>query len=67
LRDRTVTVTMGTPGMLDYEVGRRVASSAGVAHETVDLTSVELDAAALQSVVAESGASSWVLDLLFTG
>jgi len=65
LRDRIVTVTMGTPGTLDYEIGRRVANAAGVAHETIDLTSVELDAAALESVVAESGASSWVFDLLF--
>ena len=65
LRDRIVTVTMGTPGMLDYEIGRRVASAAGVAHETIDLTSVELDAAALESVAVESRASSWLFDLLF--
>lgn len=59
------TVTFGLPGTFDYEIARRVARQAGVAHEAIDLTSVELTMPALESALADSGACSWGFDALF--
>jgi len=37
------TVTFGTPGTWDYEIGQRVAEVAGVKNETIDLTVESFD------------------------
>lgn len=37
-RERIVAVTFGVPGTLDYDVARLVARTAGVRHETIDLS-----------------------------
>jgi len=37
------TVTFGTPGTWDYEIGQQVAATAGVQNYTVDLTSESFD------------------------
>jgi hypothetical protein len=42
VKDKVVTVTMGTPGTFDYEIGRRVARRAEVPHERIDLTQIRM-------------------------
>lgn len=42
LRKNIITVTFGTPGTLDYEIGAYVARKARVYHENIDLTKVEV-------------------------
>lgn len=37
------TFSYGTPGQLDYEIGRKIAESVGVAHEAIDLSQWQLD------------------------
>ncbi|MDI6448179.1 hypothetical protein [Anaerobaca lacustris] len=41
------TVTFGTPGTLDFEIGRSVTRVAGVAHTQIDLSTASWDAEAL--------------------
>lgn len=41
--DDIVTVTLGAPGQLDYDVGARVAKAAGVQHYPVSLEHLTLD------------------------
>ena len=36
--DDVLAVTYGTPGSLDFELGRQVAAAAGVAHRAIDLS-----------------------------
>jgi hypothetical protein len=41
-REEIVTVTFGTPGQLDFEIGRHLARHFGLAHHALDLSAVEL-------------------------
>lgn len=50
-RERVVAVTFGTPGTLDFEIGRKVARFAGVTHEAIDLTREPLDEARLRAAL----------------
>jgi len=52
------TVTFGTPGSLDYQIGNHVAKELGTRHENIDLSRVELEQEALEKV-AESMNSAW--------
>jgi hypothetical protein len=65
LRERIVAVTLGTPGTLDFEVGRRLARTAGVAHEAIDLTRVELHADALVAAARRGRGWTWAFDRFF--
>ena len=52
--DRITTVTFGVPGQLDYDLGKKVADSAGVEHHTFDLRSVDFTRDAIrESVTAD--------------
>jgi len=42
-KSRIITFTFGTPGTLDYEIGRKVAKKAGVKHYTIDCTPKNFD------------------------
>lgn len=57
-RERALAVTFGTPGTLDFELGRRVARHLGVRHEALDLTREALDFDAL--VAAIPPGTEWV-------
>ncbi len=48
---RMLAVTFGTPGTLDFELGRAVARAAGVRHEALDLATLELSAEGLAGSV----------------
>ena len=65
LGDRLLTVTFGTPGTLDYELGREVARHAGVRHELIDLTRVEYTEAALESCLEPRPPWTLVWDAIF--
>ena len=41
-RKEIVTVTFGTPGQLDFEIGRRLARHFGLAHHALDLSAVDI-------------------------
>ncbi|ATU08253.1 asparagine synthase (glutamine-hydrolyzing) [Methanohalophilus portucalensis] len=42
LKDNIVTVTYGTPGTLDYELGNLVAKHAGTKHISLDLSNINI-------------------------
>lgn len=65
LRDRLVAVTFGSPGTLDFELGRRVARRAGVRHEEIDLTRVPIDQAGLEACIARHPGMSTAWDDYF--
>lgn len=50
-----VTTTLGVPGALDFEIGRQVAATCGVAHEAIDLRGVSFPLDALIEHAAELG------------
>jgi hypothetical protein len=50
------TVTFGAPGQLDYEIGQKVAKSAGVKCHALDLRTVELT---WERIVASVKKASW--------
>lgn len=57
-REHVLAVTFGTPGTLDFELGRRVARHLGVRHEALDLTREPLDFDGL--VAAIPPGAEWV-------
>jgi hypothetical protein len=63
--ERCVAVTFGTPGTLDFELGRAVARHAGVRHETIDLTREPLDEERLCAVLARAPAWTHVFEAFF--
>ncbi len=58
------TVTFGTPGTWDYEIGQQVASVAGVENHTIDLTSGAFDwsVSALKSYAEELSSPNRVFE-----
>lgn len=65
LKDRIVTITFGTPGTLDYELGRSIAVKLGLSHECIDLTTIEIDQQLLLET-AQNGASwTFLIDAFY--
>ncbi len=58
------TVTYGSPGAWDYELGRRVAQAAGVPHQAVDLTAVSWhwSAADILATAVQVAKPVWLID-----
>jgi hypothetical protein len=54
LRDSIVAVTFGIPGTLDFDLAPAVARAAGVRHEPLDLSRIEVSAEALEQAVRTS-------------
>lgn len=65
IKDNIIAVTFGTPGTLDYTIGRRVAEHTGVKHESIDLTRIELKHDLLVETARESGAWNWIFDAFY--
>lgn len=59
------TVTFGTPGTYDFDIARRVARSAGVQHETIDLTRIRLSTDALVTTARSMPHWSYLLDAFY--
>lgn len=59
-----VTITFGSPGALDYEIGKRVAKAVGVEHAACDLTSSEWrwDTSNLVNVAKPLSSPIWIFD-----
>ena len=58
LGSRIIAVTFGTPGTLDFELGREIARHAGVRHEAIPLSEVRPRASQLAATLASGG--RWV-------
>ncbi len=54
--ERIHTVTIGTPGTLDFDLGNRVAKWAGTQHVAIDATQVPITVDALTEIAAKSDA-----------
>jgi hypothetical protein len=65
LKDQIVAVTFGTPGTLDYEIGRTVAHHVGVQHEPIDLTQIRLSQESLDRTAREVGHWMWLFDAFY--
>lgn len=50
LKDSIVTVTFGTPGTYDFDIGKKIATELGIKHELIDLTSVEMTSTFFEGV-----------------
>ncbi|MEO0271932.1 MAG: asparagine synthase-related protein [candidate division WOR-3 bacterium] len=63
-RSRIKAVTFGSPGTLDYEIGRMVAIVAGVEHQSIDLTSTEWkwSIEGLTSTAVQTEGPIWLFD-----
>lgn len=62
--DKIVTVTLGCPGQLDYELGARVAEAAQVEHLVVPLDQLSLEWSALRES-AQSASWTYMPDAFF--
>ena len=58
LKDNIVTVTYGTPGTYDFDIGKQISKQMGLKHELIDLTTVTLEQSFFESVAAWSRPSS---------
>ncbi|WP_151618720.1 asparagine synthase-related protein [Heliorestis acidaminivorans] len=65
LKDQIVTVSFGTPGALDYEIGHYVAKEMGVPHEKVDLTQIKINQGDLINVIKHGGSWTYLLDAFY--
>jgi hypothetical protein len=62
VRDGLIAVTYGTPGTLDYEIGKRIAAHVGIPHESIDLTEVGLDEGLLMQLARRGSAWTPLFD-----
>jgi Asparagine synthase len=65
LKDQITTVTFGTPGTFDYDIGCYVAKQMGVRHETIDLTQVKLEQEFFEKTAKEVGEWIWLFDVFY--
>ena len=65
LKDQITTVTFGTPGTWDYDIGSYVAGQMDVRHEAIDLTKVELKQELLEKTAINLGACTWLFDAFY--
>ena len=59
LKDSIITITFGTPGTLDYDIGIHIAKQLGIYYEALDLTKVCYDEKSLQCAAMEGGLWTW--------
>jgi hypothetical protein len=64
-RDKLVTVTFGTPGTYDFELGRQVAHAAGVRHEVIDLTQIQISRDLMLQTVQDGGEWTYLPDAFY--
>jgi asparagine synthetase B (glutamine-hydrolysing) len=65
LKDQITTVTFGTPGTLDFDIGCEVAQKAGVRHESIDLTHIDLSQQTLENTARENENWVWLFDAFY--
>ena len=65
LKEQITTVTFGTPGTWDYDIGSYVAKRMDLRHEAIDLTKVELKQALLEETAINMGACIWLFDAFY--
>jgi len=65
LKDNIVTVTYGTPGTYDFDIGKQISKQMGLKHELIDLTTVTLEQSFFESVAASVDSWFWLFDAYF--
>lgn len=65
LKDQITTVTFGTPGTFDYDIGCDIARRMGLRHEGLDLTQVKIEQSLLENTAKEMGISAWIFDAFY--
>ncbi|MBI9089204.1 MAG: hypothetical protein JEZ12_08310 [Desulfobacterium sp.] len=65
LKDSIITVTFGTPGTWDYELGSSLAQELGLCHETIDLTKIRIEEKHLLETARNSSAWTFLIDGYF--
>jgi len=65
LKNQITTVTFGTPGTWDYDIGYYVAGEMDVRHECFDLTQVQLTQELLEETAKEVGNCIWLFDAFY--
>jgi len=65
LKDQITTVTYGTPGTFDYDIGCDIARQMGLRHERLDLTQVKIEQSLLEKTAKEMGTRAWIFDAFY--
>ena len=65
LKDQITTVTFGSPGTFDFDIGCDMARKIGVHHECIDLTQVRLTQELLEKTAQEVGMQVWSFDAYY--
>lgn len=56
-KENITTITFGTPGTYDYDIGNQVAQSVGVEHKSIDLNKIEIEKDQLLETIG--GGADW--------
>jgi len=65
LRDQITTVTFGTPGTFDYDIGVHIAKKMNVRFETIDLTKIIVNENQLMETAEDLGECFWIFDAFY--
>ncbi len=65
LKDSIITVTFGTPGTWDYELGSSLARQLGLCHDSIDLTKIRIEERHLIETAKHSSAWTLLIDAYF--
>ena len=65
LKDQIKTVTFGTPGTFDYEIGSNIAKQLDIEHHKIDLSSFIFQKRDLDNFMRNSDAWIWPFDTFF--
>ena len=65
LKEQITTVSFGTPGTWDYDIGAYVARQMDVRHEAIDLTKVKLKQELLEKTAINLSNCIWIFDVFY--
>lgn len=65
MKDQITTVTYGTPGTFDFDIGCDIACRMGLRHESFDLTQVKIKQDILEKTAREMETKAWIFDAFY--
>lgn len=65
LKDNVTTVTFGTPGTWDFELGSNIAQKLGLNHESIDLSNIQIKESHLLKTAENGCAWTFIIDAYF--
>ncbi len=65
LRNQITTVTFGTPGTLDFDIGVNIAKRMNIPFEAIDLTKIAVHENQLLETVEDIGECFWIFDAFY--